>query len=178
MPTPRQTTAAIVQAVAASPAVSGWTVIQAQQDAVRVAEPYITVQPVTDEVAYGWPHEDVTDDGDDVVSIVRQARYWLTAYGADGVGALAALGGLLLTTRTPLALALQAAGVTPQRTIGPRNLTAPYRSGMEPRAQLEVIVQYVLSTTDTDAVDVADRIVVGLTGEPDGPTFTPAFEVP
>lgn len=175
MPTPKQVTAAIVQAV--TPAVTGWTIVQAQQDAVRLAEPYITVQPVTDEIAFGWPHEDV-DAGADVVSTPRQARYWLTAYGADGVGALAALGPLLLTTRTPLALALQAAGVSPQRVIGPRNLTAPYRTGMEPRAQLEVVVQYVLSSTDVDAVDVADRIVVGLTGEPDGPDFTPAFEVP
>jgi len=175
--TPTQVTAALVQAVAASSVVSGWSVVQAQQDSTRLAAPYLTVQPVTDEIAFGWPHEDVAA-GDDVVSQARQARYWLTAYGAGGVGVLAALGPLLLTTRTPLALGLQTAGVTPQRALGPRNLTAPYRTGQEPRAQLEVVVQYVLSSTDVDAVDAADRIVVGLTGEPDGPAFTPAFEVP
>lgn len=173
MPTPAQVTAAIVRAV--DSATTGWTVVQGQQDAVRLAVPYITVQSMSDEIAYGWPHEDLVDD-DLVVSTPRQARYWISAYGAGGYGVLAAVGPLLLTTRTPHALALQAAGVSPQRAIGPRNLTAAYRSGEEPRAQLELVVQYVLSSTDTDDVDAAERIVVGVVGEPDGPTLS--FEVP
>ena len=177
MPTPSQVIAAIVHATAAAPPVDGWAVVQGQQDAVRLATPYVSIQVVTDEVAFGWPHEDVVD-GVDTVTIARQARYTLTAYGAGGLGVLAALGPLFLATRTPTALGLQGAGISPQRVVGPRNLTAPYRTGEEPRAQLELVVQYVLSSADVDAVDPADRIVVAVSGEPDGPAFNPAFEVP
>jgi len=70
-----------------------------------------------------------------------------------------------------------AAGVVPNRIVGPRNATAPYRTGNLPSYALDVVAQYVTSPTAVLGVSPAVGIR-GSVAESGGETLDPAFILP
>lgn len=152
-------TQALQAVIDAARTTSSLAILQAKVSTVRPAVDYITVLLVTDE-PIGFPQTS-EGDGDLDVRSVREARFQVSGYG-ETAPFLQALAILAFVPQSSVGKALRTAQVHPQRTVGPRNNSNPYRTDQEPRATLDLVCQYVLDPTATLAVAAATSIVVDL----------------
>ena len=169
------TQAEMLEAVRAAVATQGIPVRVGQQDAVAGASPYLTVQVITD-TDYGYPRETITPTTY-AVEATREARVQVQGFGSSTWQALTNLASLLMANNSTVRTGITAAGVVPNRTVGPRNATAPYRTGQLPSYVLDVVAQYVTSPTAVLGVSPAAGIR-GSVAESGGETLDPAFVLP
>jgi hypothetical protein len=169
------TQADLLEAVRAAVATQGLPMRIGQQDPVAGGSPYITVQVISD-TDVGYPRETLTLSTY-AVEATREARVQVQGFGSSTWQVLEALASLLMAKNSTVRVAIVAAGVVPNRTIGPRNATAPYRTGHLPSYVLDVVAQYVTSPTAVLAVSPAAGIR-GSVAESGGETLDPAFIVP
>lgn len=167
------TQAQMLEAVRAAVATQGLPVRIGQQDPVAGASPYITVQVISD-TDYGYPRETFTPYR---VEATREARVQVQGFGSSTWQALENLASLLMAGNSTVRVAIVAAGVVPNRIVGPRNATAPYRTGNLPSYALDVVAQYVTSPTAVLGVSPAAGIR-GSVAESGGETLDPAFILP
>jgi len=169
------TQAEMLEAVRAAVATQGLPVRIGQQDAVAGASPYITVQVISD-TDYGYPRETLTVSTYDVEA-TREARIQVQGFGSATWQVLTDLASLLMAKNSTVRVGIVAAGVVPNRIVGPRNATAPYRTGNLPSYALDVVAQYVTSPTAVLGVSPAVGIR-GSVAESGGETLDPAFILP
>lgn len=167
------TQAQMLEAVRAAVATQGLPVRIGQQDPVAGASPYLSVQVITDK-DYGYPRERFNPYR---VEATREARVQVQGFGSSTWQILTDLASLLMAKNDAVRVAIVAAGVTPNRIVGPRNATAPYRTGMLPSYVLDVVAQYVTSPTAVLGVSPAAGIR-GSVAESGGETLDPAFILP
>jgi hypothetical protein len=169
------TQAQMLEAVRAAVATQGLPVRVGQQDAVAGASPYLSVQVISD-TDVGYPRETLTLSTY-AVEATREARIQVQGFGSSTWQILEALASLLMAKNSTVRVGIVAAGVVPNRTIGPRNATAPYRTGQLPSYALDVVAQYVTSPTAVLGVSPADGIR-GSVAESGGEVLDPAFILP
>ena len=169
------TQADLLEAVRAAVATQGLPVRVGQQDPVAGASPYLSVQVVSD-TDYGYPRETITASTY-AVEATREARVQVQGFGSSTWQVLENLATLLMAGNSTVRVAIVAAGVVPNRIVGPRNATAPYRTGMLPSYALDVVAQYVTSPTAVLGVSPAAGIR-GSVAESGGETLDPAFVLP
>jgi hypothetical protein len=169
------TQADLLEAVRAAVATQGLPVRIGQQDAVAGASPYLTVQVLTD-TDYGYPRETITTSTYEVEA-TREARVQVQGFGSSTWQVLTNLAALLMAGNSTVRTGIVAAGVVPNRTVGPRNATAPYRTGMLPSYALDVVAQYVVSPAAVLGVSPAAGIR-GSVADSEGETLDPAFILP
>lgn len=166
--------AEMLEAVRAAVATTGLPVIIGQYDPVRLAVAGFTLQVVTDE-EFMFPRETFAPSY--AVSATRSARVQVSGFGSTTWSALVSLAALLMSRSSTQRTAIVAAGVVPQRTTGPRNASAPYRTGILPSYVLDVVVQYVTEPTAEIGVSPAAGIW-GSVAEEGGEVLDPAYSVP
>ena len=167
------TQAQMLEAVRAAVATQGLPVRIGQQDPVAGSSPYITVQVISD-TDVGYPRETFDPYA---VEATREARVQVHGFGSSTWQVLTNLASLLMAGNSTVRVNLTAAGVVPNRTVGPRNATAPYRTGHLPSYVLDVVAQYVTSPTAVLGVSPADGIR-GSVAESGGEVLDPAFILP
>lgn len=167
------TQAALLEAIRAAVATRGLPVRIGQQDPVAGGSPYFSVQLITD-TDYGYPRESFAPYA---VEATREARVQVQGFGSSTWQALTDLATLIMARDSTVRVAIVAAGVTPNRVVGPRNATAPYRTGQLPSYALDVVAQYVTSPTAVLGVSPAVGIR-GSVAESGGETLDPAFVLP
>lgn len=137
---------------------TGVEVILARYDAVRPASPYVTVD-VIDDVLVGYPRSSL--DPTYTLTALRELRVQVTGYGASAGPLLQTAAVRLWTPDDVVGAAVIAAGVYPQRLTPLRQVTAPYRTGQEPRWTLDVLAQYEWAAVDAEqGVDASIAVVV------------------
>jgi hypothetical protein len=152
------TTEQALQAIRAAVTNAGGSNVRiGQSDAVRDASPYYTVLGISDQSA-GYAQAIDSDE----VQEPRLGRWLVTGYGNGTDVVLTDLAALLFVPSSSVAIAFRAAGMAPERCLPLRDLTALYRSGMEPQFALEIVAAYVRSVTFTDGDANATQIDVDL----------------
>lgn len=151
------TTEQALQAIRAAVTNAGGSRVRiGQSDAVRDANPYYVVLGISDQ-SVGFPQlvgNEVQD--------CHLGRWLVTGYGNGTDVILTDLAALLFVPSSSVAIAFRAAGMAPERCLPLRDLTALYRSGMEPQFALEIVAAYVRSVTFTDGDVNATQIDVDL----------------
>jgi hypothetical protein len=165
----------MLEAVRAAVATQGLPVRIGQQDPVAGAGPYITVQVISD-TDYGYPRETITTSTYEVEA-TREARVQIQGFGSSTWQVLTNLASLLMAGNSTVRVNITTAGVVQNRTVGPRNATAGYRTGHLPSYVLDVVAQYVTSPTAVLGVSPAAEIR-GSVAESGGETLDPAFILP
>lgn len=152
------TTEQVLQALRAGLTTAGATRVRVgQTDAVRDAAESVSVVLVTD-VPIGFPQRVSTTS----ITARRESRWMCTGYGENQFAVLQAFADRAFVVDDPIAVALVAAGACPIRTIGPRDTTAFYRTGMLPQSTLEVVVGYSVTHTNTTSGSDATEIDVDI----------------
>ena len=144
---------------AAVASATGVVAIIARYDAVRPATPYCTVDIIdVDEI--GYPQVQISPY---TLSSLEELRVQVTGYGLGMDAMLQSAKKRLWTPDDSVGASLIAAGVYPQRTTSLAHITAPYRTGQEPRWTFDLIAQYEWVDADAAAgVDAAASIVVDI----------------
>ena len=170
-------TQAVRAAVAAAAGVAATAVRVGNADPVRGSSAYYVVTPIAD-TEIGYP---TSTGGIDATPLVltqtREASLQVMGYGEGTKAKLQALVAHLLSPRSSIAIALRSAGCSVIRFTGPRDMSAFYQTGTEPRFTLDLTIQYVLDVTASAALDAVAAIEVDLYTV-DGIEAEPAVVVP
>lgn len=168
---------AVRAAVISAAGVAGSAVRVGDGDPVRGASTYYVVTPITDQ-PIGYP---TSTGGTDATPLTltqtREAVVQVSGYGQATQAKLQALCAHLLSPMSGIAITFRAAGCSLIRVVGPRNMSAYYQTGTEPRFVLDLTIQYVLQVTETAALDAVAAIEVDLYTV-DGIEAEPALVVP
>ena len=170
-------TQAVRAAVASAAGVAATLVRVGNADPVAGSSAYYVVTTITDQ-ATGYP---TSTGGIGATALTlrqtREASLQILGVGQGTQAKLQALVAHLLSPRSSIAIAFRAAGCSVIRFVGPRDMSAFYQTGTEPRFTLDITIQYVLEVTANAALGDVDAIEVDLYTA-DGIEVEPAVVVP
>lgn len=167
----RQTDAQIAVCAALAATAPSVTVMRGQSDAVRQGTPYISVIQITT-TPIGYPgtttEGDTTTAGDN-----QEVRYQINAVGEAAVSGLEDFHALLQLPDSVPATSLRADGVGVLDRGVFQNMGAFYKTGIEPRAMLEIRVNFVWSAATTVSTEPAVAVTMTTTNDDEqSRTFT------
>lgn len=176
--TAEQALQAVRAAVASAAGVALTTVRVGNSDPVRgSAAPYYVVTTITDlPVTYTTSTGGIDADSL-VLTQTREASYQIMGYGQTTLAKLQALCAHLLSPRSSVAIAFKTAGCSTIRVSGPRDMSAYYQTGTEPRYALDLTIQYVLEVTVAAALEAIEAIEANV-ATVDGIDIDPAVVIP
>ena len=159
MPTTAEQALQAVRAAVASAAGAALTTVRVgNSDPVRGASSYYVVTTITDLPVTYTTSTGGIDATPLVLTQTREALYQVMGYGQTTLAKLQALCAHLLSPRSSVAITFKAAGCSTIRITGPRDMSAYYQTGTEPRYALDLTIQYVLEVTTAAALEAIEAI--------------------
>ena len=175
--TAEQALQAVRAAVASAAGVALTTVRAGNSDPVRGASPYYVVTTITDLPVTYTTSTGGIDAAPLVLTQTREASFQIMGYGQTTLAKLQALCAHLLSPRSSVAIAFKAAGCSTIRVSGPRDMSAYYQTGTEPRYALDLTIQYVLEVTVAATLEAIEAIEANV-ATVDGIDIDPAVVIP
>lgn len=171
----RQADAQIAVCAALAATAPSITVMRGQSDAVRQGTPYLSVIQITT-TPIGYP--DATTAGATTTARDNQeVRYQINAVGEAAVSALEDFHALLQLADSVPATSLRQDGVGVLDRGSVRDMGAYYKTGIEPRAMLEIRVNFVWSATATLSTEAAVAVAMTTTND-DGQSRSFSLDIP